>query len=118
MVMLRLPAPAVAGDTSEELGLATPAFQDMPLGPVTFRRVWPKTTVGEAAQEEMLVSATAVETVVGSLGYSSASVLFGTAFGVLVDDVLLEIESASAADALGEIYCYRLVLRAPLALAV
>ena len=41
-----------------------------------------------------MVSATAVKGLVGSLGYSAASVLFARAFGVLVDGVLMEVESA------------------------
>ena len=37
-VLLRVPAPAVAGDVTEQLGLATPEFQDVELAPVVFRR--------------------------------------------------------------------------------
>jgi hypothetical protein len=114
-VKLRLPAPAVAGDAGEELGLATPGFQDTVLWPVVFRRVWAQTPAGQAARTELLVSARAVEVLVGSLGYSAASVLFGGAAGVLVDDVLLEIEEMTAAGAMGAVYCYRLLLREPLA---
>jgi hypothetical protein len=55
---------------------------------------------------------------VGSLGYSAASVLFGTAFGVLIDGVLMEIVSATGSDAFGTPYVYRLVLSAPVALIV
>ena len=35
--MLRLPAPAVPGDATEQLGLAVPEFQDVELAPVVFR---------------------------------------------------------------------------------
>ena len=50
---------------------------------------------GKAAKTELLVSASAVNGIVGSLGYSAADVLFATAYGVLVDDVLLEVVSVT-----------------------
>ena len=46
------------------------------------------------------------------------NVLFGTAFGVLIDGVLMEVVSATESEAFGAPYVYRLVLRAPLALVV
>ncbi len=50
------------------------------------------------ARWELMVSASAVKGLVGSLGYSAASVLFAGAFGVLVDGVLMEIESAAESE--------------------
>jgi hypothetical protein len=44
--------------------------------------------------------------------------LFATAFGVLIDGVLMEVVSATESEAFGTPYVYRLVLQAPLALAV
>jgi hypothetical protein len=41
--------------------------------------------------------------------------LFAMAYGVLSDDELLEIESATAEQVFGQPYVYRLLLRAPLA---
>src|ERR1700724_1700479 len=38
-VLLRVPAPGVAGDDGEQLGVASPEFQDLPLWPTEFRRV-------------------------------------------------------------------------------
>ena len=38
MVLLRLAAPAVPNDDAEQLGLATPQYQDVALGPVTFHK--------------------------------------------------------------------------------
>jgi hypothetical protein len=52
---------------------------------------------------------------VGSLTYASAGVLFATAYGILCDDELLEIVSATQEQVFGQPYVYRLVLRAPLA---
>ena len=67
----------------------------------------------------------AVLCVVGSLAFASASVLFANAAGILAgpaadsgastDSELLEIVSASAEEAFGQPYVYRLILRAPLA---
>ena len=114
-VMLRMPAPAVPTDVTEQLGIATPTFQDIPLGPVVYRKARATVAEGKAAKWEMLVSATVVENLVGSLTYASASVLFATAYGVLSDDELLEIESATQEQVFGQPYVYRLVLRAPLA---
>jgi hypothetical protein len=114
-VKLRMPAPATAGDATEQLGLSIPAFQDAELGPVVFRKARATVTEGKAARWELMVSASAVEELVGSLAYSSASVLFATAFGVLVDEVLMEIESATESEASGKTYIYRLTLRSPLA---
>ncbi len=93
-VLLRMPAPASAGDATEQLGLAVPEFQDVELAPVVFRKARASATEGKAAKREMMVSASAVNALVGSLGYSAASVLFATAFGVLVDGVLMEVVSA------------------------
>ena len=117
-MLLRMPAPASAGDTTEQLGLAVPEFQDIALSPVVFRKARTTASVGKVAQWELMVSATAVRTLVGSLGYSAASVLFATAFGVLIDGVLMEVESATQSEIYGTPYVYRLLLRAPVALIV
>jgi hypothetical protein len=109
-VLLRIPAPAFPGDPTEQLGLAVPTFQDLELAPVVLRAV-----KGEAARWELLVSATAVSGLVGSLAYSSASVLFGSAFGVVVDGLVMEIVSTSESEVGGVPYLYRLLLRAPAA---
>jgi hypothetical protein len=114
-VKLRTPAPAVPADVTEQLGIATPLFQDLSLEPVVFRKARATVAAAKPAKWEMLVSATAVQNAVGSLAYSSAGVLFEQAFGVLVDDELLEIISATEEQAFGHPYVYRLVLRAPLA---
>jgi hypothetical protein len=104
-VLLRMPAPATAGVQAEELGLATPEFQDVVLAPVVFRKA--------ESTAEMLVSANAVEKLVGSLAFDSADVLFETAAGVVVDDVVFVIEKCVATRADGAVYCYTLTLRAP-----
>jgi hypothetical protein len=114
-VILRVPAPAVPADVTEQLGIAVPAFQDLPLAPVVYRKARATVATGKAARWELLVSATVVNQLVGSLAYASASVLFAAAYGVLSDDALLEIESATEQQVFGQPYVYRLVLQAPLA---
>ena len=105
VVLLRMPAPAVPGAQGEELGLATPEFQDVELGPVVFRKAESTGT--------LLVSAGAVKEIVGSLAFDSAEVLFETAVGVVVDGVMYVVEKCVASQARGEVYCYCLTLRAP-----
>jgi hypothetical protein len=104
-VMLRLPAPAVANNAGEQLGIATPQFQDVELAPVAFRKM-EKTTV-------LLVSGSAVKAIVGSLQFNSAEVLFETAVGVIVDCLLYTILSNTASTSDGETFLYSLELRAP-----
>jgi len=119
--LLRMPANASAGDTTEQLGLAVPEFQDVELAPVVFRKARQAAltvAVDKATRWELMVSASAVQKVVGSLGYSAGSVLFATAFGVLIDGVLMEVVSATESEVFGTPYVYRLVLRAPLSLTV
>ncbi len=104
-MLLRLPAPAVANNDGEQLGLATPQFQDVELAPAAFR------AAGKAAT--LLISGSAVKAVVGSLQFNSAEVLFETAAGVVVDGVLYTILSNTATTADGATYLYSLALLAP-----
>jgi hypothetical protein len=104
-VFLRLGAPAVPGNDAEQLGLATPEFQDMVLGPATFHKADSVT--------KLLVSASAVHAVLGSLAYDSADILFETAVGVLIDDVLYKITNSFASQSMGKPYCYWLTLELP-----
>ena len=104
-VMLRMAAPAVSGAIAEQLGLVTPQFQDVELAPVVFRKAESMAT--------LLVSARVVKAMVGSLAFDSAEVLFETAVGVVVDDVLFVIEKSVASVVTGVPYCYCLTLRAP-----
>ncbi len=104
-VLLRIAAPAVAGNDAEQLGLATPQFQDVVLGPATFSKAKSIAT--------LMVSASAVQAVLGSLGYDSATVLFETAVGVKVDDVLYVITNSVASQAMDQPYCYCLTLKPP-----
>jgi len=108
--MLRMPAPASAGSSAEELGLATPQFQDFPLGPATFRKA--------ESTAKLLVAASAVKKIIGAGSgldgqFDSADVLFEEAAGVVVDGVVYEITDSVALSAEGGEYCWCLSLKAP-----
>ena len=105
MVLLRLAAPAVPNADAEQLGLATPAYQDVALGPATFHKA--------NSVIKLLISAIAVHEVVGSLGFDSANVLFETAVGLFVDDLLYKITNSYSSQAMGMPYCYWLTLEPP-----
>ena len=113
-VALRIPAPASAPGVDDELGLATPEFQDVELSPAVFRKSRQQLRK-DGARWELLVSAICVAGLLGGIGVTDASELFAGAAGVLVDGALLEIESASSSDMGGEPYVYRLLLRVPVA---
>lgn len=112
-VMLRMPAPATASDINEQLGLAVPQFQDVELAPVMLRPLR-NAAASKSATQELLVSVSAVETLLGSLGFGVAEEMFAAAFGVLIDGVLLTIESVTAIQSDSSIYLYRLTLRTPM----
>ncbi len=104
-VILRLPGPAASGDDSEQLGLATPGFQDIDLEPAVFHRA--------ADATKLLVSASAVLAQVKTLAYDSAEVLFNAAVGIVIEGVLHQITASRADQANGTPYCYWLTLQAP-----
>ena len=115
-VILRMPAPAVPADPTEQLGLATPLFQDIPLAPAVYRKARAILSEGKPAKSELLVSASAVQRIVGSLAFASASILFASAVGILAgpdNTELFEIVSTSTEEAHGQPYVYRLLLRTP-----
>ena len=104
-VQLRMPAPAVAGSVAEELGLATPGFQEVALGPVVFRKA--------ESTAKLLVAASAVKALVGTLAFESAEVLFEASAGVAVDGMVYGVEGCVGSAVGGVAYCYCLTLRAP-----
>lgn len=112
-VLLRLPTPAVAGSDAEQLGEATPAYEDIPLSPAVFRRLRPQLREAEVNRYELLISASSVETQLGFLQLASTTQLFAMASGVVVDGELMLIEAAAEAEAFGRPYIYRLIVRAP-----
>ena len=104
-VILRLPGMAASGSDAEQLGLGTANFQDVPIGPVIWRKV--------GVDRSLLLGASAVAALVGSSGYVSAEALFASAAGVVVEGVMYTIASSEAIVA-GDGPCgYRLSVVAP-----
>ncbi len=116
-VSLRIPALPSAPGVNEELGLGTPEFDDVELSPVVFRKAREQVRK-DGARWELMVSAISVAGALGGTGVTDASELFAGASGVLVDGVLMEIETSSSSDMGGVPYVYRLVLRVPAAKAI
>ncbi len=113
-VLLQMPAPAMNGDVGEQLGLATPLFQDIELGPVVFRKLRPKTGSADEPREatcELLVSASAVKKVVDSLACDAAELLFAQAAGVVIDGNTFGITSVTTSYGFGAVFLYHLGLR-------
>ncbi len=115
-VLLRIPSPGTPGDLAEQLGLATPSFQDVELAPAVLRKARATVSGDQGSRWEVLLSATAVDKLVGSLAYDSGRVLFSQALGLLIDGTLLEIEAATVSQIFSAPYVYRLLVRAPLTL--
>jgi len=103
--LLRLPIPATAGSAAEELGLATPQFQDVALGPVAFRKA--------ESTAKLLVAASTLKKITGTMQLDSVDLLFETAAGVVMDGVVYEITDSVASSAEGGEYCWCLSLKAP-----
>jgi hypothetical protein len=104
-VVLRLAAPAAQGDDAEQLGLATPQFNDVALGPAVFHKA--------DSVKRLVIAASAVETLCGTLGFDAVDVLFETAIGVVIDGLLYEITDSTSSQADGRAYCYWLTLVRP-----
>lgn len=112
-VLLRLPTSAVVGSDEEQLGASTPAYEDLPLSPTVFRRLRPEMRDGKTNRYELLISASSIQAQLGLLQLGSTDQLFAMAAGVFVDGELMPIESAAEAEAFGQPYIYRLILRGP-----
>jgi hypothetical protein len=110
-VVLRLAAPAAQGDDAEQLGLATPQFNDVALGPACFYAAGSAHKANNV--KRLVIAAQAVETLCGTLGFDAVDVLFETAIGVLIDGLLYEITDNTSSQANGRAYCYWLTLERP-----
>ena len=104
-VVLRLPGLALAGNGAEQLGLATPVFQDVPVGPAVWRKVGIDTV--------LLLGAVAVKQIVGTQEFASAEAVFESAAGLVVDGVFYTITSSEPIVAGGVPCGYRLAVLPP-----
>ena len=105
--------PPAVGDGSDaaQLGISSPQFQQLPLGPAVFRKTRATMRDGQEPAYELLVSASAVQQQVSTFQLTSADALFLMAAGVLVGGSLFQIESWSSSLMLGQACLYRLLLR-------
>jgi hypothetical protein len=104
-VFLRMPGMAASGDDAEQLGLATPTFQDISLGVVVVHR--------SNGATKLSVSASAVLAIVHTFAYDSADVLFEAAAGVLIDGVVYELAKSLRLESCGQPYCFELTMTTP-----
>lgn len=95
-----------------ELGLVATGFVDVEVSPVVMRRLRPGVAGKDEPQWELLVSATSVQAQVGALDLGSAQALFGMTLLVTVAGQGYLIEKVAANEAFGQVYLYRLWLRA------
>ena len=102
-VQLQLPAPPIANDTGEELGLRSPEFQWKPLVPVAVR----KSNKGT----EMLVPADALEEVLGVEGAGAVAAALKAMSAVLVRDQTFVPATVEAVLSNGRECMYRIALR-------
>ena len=104
-VLLRLPGTAVSGADAEQLGLSTPIFQEVPVGPAVWRRM--------GSDAVLMVAAGSIAELVASNEYGSAESLFENAVGVVVSGVVYGISGAEPLVAAGSPCAYLLTLQAP-----
>ena len=103
--VLRMPGPAASGQEAEQFGLATPQFEDFPLGVTLWR--------GSGVKRELLVGAGAVTALAGVQGFATAEALLETAVGVVVDGVLCALAGCTAVEGGGAACAYRLQVVMP-----
>lgn len=102
-VQLQLPAPPIAGDSGEELGLRSPQFQAKALQPVVVRR-------GNKGVE-LLVAADVLETTLGVTDVSAISASVLAIAAVQVGDEIFVPAGTEAVPCQGGACMYRILLR-------
>ena len=102
-----------SADTSmSEVGLVATTFAEVTVSPVVMRKLRPYLYEGNEPKWELLVSATSVEQQVNALDLASAQSLFSMTLAVSVGSQDYMIESVASNEAFGQVYLYRLLLRA------
>ncbi len=103
-VKLRVATLAAMNDDAEQLGLATPGFEDLALGRGAFRK--------SGSTRVLLLGAAAVAEALGSSGATNAEAMFAGAAGVVVGETLYRIEASEAMRTGEGAYGYALTLAA------
>lgn len=104
-VILRLPGIAVTGDEGEQLGLATPQWEDAPVGPAVWRKA--------GSEQELLLSAGAIAGLAGSQRHDSALSVLQAAVCVVVSGREYVITAADAVVVAGTPCAYHVRLQTP-----
>ena len=99
-VTLRTPAPPLPNDDGEQLGLATPLFEDMALCPVVWR------TRGKV--KELRVPGAVLEAALGLIGVEAVRESLESVATVTAGAESFAIETVDALEAFGQAYLYRL----------
>jgi len=105
-VNLTLRLPANIAVANSDLGLGTPAVEDVEIGPVVLRDLPPSRT---GARAELLVSAASIADQVARRNFGSADELFDAALGVVRDGTLLRIEDVTSDSFADEPFLFRVV---------
>ncbi len=101
---LEMPAPPVAGDDGEQLGLRAPEFMAKSLAPVAVRNTKNAT--------EVLVAADVLEDRLGVRGYGAVAAAMTAVYGVVIGDVRYRMTATECVKAKSEACLYRLLLTA------
>ena len=102
-VEIRLPLPPIAGDSGEELGLRTPAFQAKTLEPVAVRR--------SSTGVEVLVAADVLEAMLGIANPGAVAVAVQTVTAVQIADETFVPTATETVPCRGGACMYRILLR-------
>lgn len=102
-----------ATDSSDaaQIGLNAPAFQDVPLAPAIFRKVRVPMQEGAPTKYEVLISASAIASLVAGMAMTSADTLFQIASGIVLSGKIFLVEAVAAPEAFGQVYLYRVLVR-------
>jgi len=101
---LEIPAPPVAGDDGELLGLRAPEFTAKLLAPVAVRNTKDAT--------EVLVAANVLEDLLGVRGCGAVAAAMTVVYAVVIGDVRYRMTATECVKAKGDACLYRLLLTA------
>ncbi len=100
-----MPGLANSDSIGEQLGLVSPEFQDVVLGPAVWRK--------SGSCRELLVDGSAVAMLVGAGSLAATQSFFQSAVGVLVQGVLYSVTGCEPLPIAGTVQAYCLHLQEP-----
>jgi len=104
-VRLEMPAPPIAGDDGEQLGLRAPEFFAKVLAPVAVRFVKRNT--------ELLVAADVLEELLGVYGFGAVRAAMTGVYAVVVGNVRYRLVRVECVASKAQACAYRLLLEQP-----